>query len=521
MEDDMRSRLEELEKKRARLTQGGGLPAIEKQHAQGKLTARERIGKLLDTGSFVEFDLWALSRKTGFDIDQREFPGDGVITGYGEIDRRPVCIYAQDFTVLAGTLGSTHAKKIIRLLKRALKMQVPVIGMIDSGGVRVQDYVTADPNDSYATMFYYHTNSSGVIPQIALMMGPCAAGASYSPMLHDMLFMVKDTSYMYIASPTLLKSATSEDITDQELGGAKIHATVSGCCDLLTDNDEDCLRKTRKLLGFLPQNCTEKPPYQDTGDDVNRREEDLLDIVPTNPAKPFDMHKVISRVVDNGDFFEIKAEYAKNIIVGFARLGGNAVGIVANNPLYLAGALDINSSDKEARFIRFCDAFSIPLIFMVDTPAYLPGKEQEHQGIIRHGAKVLYAIAESTVPKITVYIRKSYGGASAAMCYEPMGCDLALAWPTAEVALMGGSGAVNILYGKEIAAAENPEELKKKRLEEYRSQWGKQPYHAAGLMRIEEIIDPRDTRPMLIKALNMMGRKTELKYPKKHGNIPL
>ncbi len=521
MEDDMRSRLEELEKRRARLMQSGGLPAIEKQHNQGKLTARERIDKLLDPGSFVEFDLWAIPRKTGFDIDRRELPGDGVITGYGKIDGRPVCIYAQDFTVLAGTLGSTHAKKIIKVLKRALKMQVPLIGMIDSGGVRVQDYVGADPNDSYATMFYYHTNSSGVIPQIALMMGPCAAGASYSPMLHDMIFMVKDTSSMYIASPTLLKSATSEDITSRELGGAEIHARVSGSCDILADNDEDCLRKARKLLSFLPQNCTEKPSHQDTGDDINRREKDLLDIVPANPAKPFDMHGVISRVVDNGDFFEIKAEYARNIIVGFARLDGNPVGIVANNPMHLAGALDINSSDKEARFIRFCDAFNVPLIFMVDTPAYLPGKEQEHQGIIRHGAKVLYAIAESTVPKITVYIRKSYGGASAAMCYGPMGCDLALAWPTAEVALMGGSGAADILYGKEIAAAENPEELRGKRLEEYRSKWGKQPYHAAGLMRIEEIIDPRDTRPMLIKGLSMMGEKREFKYPKKHGNIPL
>jgi len=521
MEDNMRSRLEELEKRRSHLKQGGGSTAIEKQHAAGKLTARERIDKLLDPDSFVEFDLWALPRKTGFDVDQRELAGDGVITGYGKIDGRVVCLYAQDFTVLAGTLGSAHAKKIIRVLKRALKMQVPIIGLIDSGGVRVQDYVTADPNDSYASMFYYHTNSSGVIPQIALMMGPCVAGASYSPMLHDMILMVKGTSHMYIASPALLKSVTSEEITSQELGGAEVHAKISGSCDVLTDNDEDCLLRTKKLLSFLPLNCTEKPPYRDTGDDINRREEDLLDIVPTNPAKPFDPHQIISRVMDNGDFFEIKAEYARNIIVGFARLGGNPVGIVANNSTHMAGALDINSSDKEARFIRFCDAFNIPLVFMIDTPAYLPGKDQEHQGIIRHGAKVLYAIAESTVPKISVYIRKSYGGASAAMCYEPMGCDLVLAWPTAEVALMGGAGAVSILYGKEIAAAENPEELRKRRMDEYSSKWGKQPYHAAGLMRIEEIIDPRDTRIMLIKGLSMMEAKKEIKYPKKHGNIPL
>jgi acetyl-CoA carboxylase carboxyltransferase component len=521
MEDSMRKKIELVVKNRAHLKEGGGPKAIERQHSLGKLTGRERIEKLVDPNSFVEFDLWAASKKTGYDIDDREMPGDGVVTGYGMIGRRPVCLYVQDFTVLAGTLGSVHAKKIIKVLQKALKMQIPVIGMIDSGGVRIQDHVTANPYDGYSSMFYLHTISSGVIPQIALMMGPCAAGASYSPILHDFVFMVKNTSYMYIASPALVKTVTSEEITDQELGGSEVHAKISGCCDVWAENDEDCLEKTKKFLSFLPLNNREKPPRTETQDDPNRRDEELLDIVPSNPRTPFDMHEIICHVVDQGDFFEIKREFARNMIVGLARLNGQVVGVIANNPAHIAGSLDINGADKEARFIRFCDAFNIPLIFFVDTPAYLPGKTQEHGGIIRHGAKVLYAISESTVPKITVYIRKAYGGATPAMCNEPMGSDLLLAWPTAEVALMGAEGAVAILHGKEIAQAKNPEEVKQKKLEEYLSQWGEQPFHSAKFMRVEEIIDPRDTRPMLIKGLSMMDRKVETRYSKKHGNIPL
>jgi acetyl-CoA carboxylase carboxyltransferase component len=437
------------------------------------------------------------------------------------VGNRPVCIYAQDFTVLAGTLGTTHAKKIIKILQRALKMEVPLIGIIDSGGVRVQDHVTANPHDGYSSMFYYHTISSGVIPQLALMMGPCAAGASYSPILHDLVFMVKNTSHMYIASPALVKTVTSEVITDQELGGAEVHAKISGCCDILTDNDEDCLEQAKRLLSFLPLNHKQKPPRWETGDDPNRRDEELLEIVPLNPRAPFDMHKIIRHVVDRGDFFEIKKDFAKNMIVGLARLNGNPVGVVANNPAHIAGSLDINGADKEARFIRFCDCFNIPLVFFVDTPAYLPGKAQEHGGIIRHGAKVLYAISESTVPKVTVYIRKAYGGANPAMCNDPMGSDLVLAWPTAEAALMGAEGAVAIIYGKAIATAENPAEMKAKKIQEYLSQFGEQPYHAAACMRLEEIIDPRETRPLLIKALAIMEHKEECRKPKKHGNIPL
>ncbi|MDI6755142.1 MAG: acyl-CoA carboxylase subunit beta [Thermodesulfobacteriota bacterium] len=521
MEETMRDKIKKLEEKRIHLQQGGGPKAIQRQHGLGKLTARERIAKLLDPESFIEFDLWAAARKTGYDIDDREMPADGVITGYGTVGGRPVCIYAQDFTILAGTLGTTHAKKIIKVLQRALKMEVPLIGIVDSGGVRVQDHVTANPHDAYSTMFYYHTISSGVIPQIALMMGPCAAGASYSPILHDLVLMVKKTSHMYIASPALVKTVTSEVITDQELGGAEVHAKISGCCDVLTDNDEDCLERAKKLLSFLPLNNKEKPPRLETGDDPNRRDEELLDIVPLNSKVPFDMHKIIQHVVDKGDFFEIKKEFAKNMIVGLARLNGQPVGIVANNPAHIAGSLDINGADKEARFIRFCDCFNIPLVFFVDTPAYLPGKAQEHGGIIRHGAKVLYAISEATVPKMTVYIRKAYGGANPAMCNEPMGSDLLLAWPTAEAALMGAEGAVAIIYGKEISTAQNPSEMRQKKMEEYLSQFGEQPYHAAAFMRLEEIIDPRDTRPLLIKALRMMDHKKENRKPKKHGNIPL
>jgi len=517
----MEDKIRELEEKRARLMLGGGVKAIERQHKLGKLTARERIAKLLDQDSFVESDLWAASRKTGYDIDGRDMPGDGVITGFGTINGRPVCIYAQDFTVMAGTLGTTHAKKIIKVLKKALKMRVPVIGIIDSGGVRVQDYVTANPNDAYAAMFYWHTLSSGVIPQIALMMGPCAAGASYSPILHDFVFMVKNTSHMYIASPALLKTVTSEEISDQDLGGAKIHATISGCCDVLAENDEDCLAKAREMMTFLPLNNDEKPPVVVTEDSPNRKDEELLGIVPSNTLASFDMHKVIFHIVDDGKFFEIKRDFAKNMIVGFAHLGGNLVGIVANNSKNKAGSLDIDGADKEARFIRFCDAFNIPLIFLVDTPAYLPGKDQEHRGIIRHGAKVLYAVSESTVPKITVYIRKSYGGATPAMCNEPEGSDYLLAWPTAEMALMGAEGAVAIIYGKEIAQSKDPGETRKKRLNDYMSNFGKMPYHAAEYMRVEEIIDPRETRPVIIKALNMFHNKVEDRPRKKHGNIPL
>lgn len=519
--NNMAKRTEELEQRREHLRLGGGSKEIEVQHKKGKLTARERIELLLDAGSFIELDLWASPRPTGFDIDGKEMPGDGVVIGYGTVGGRPVCLYVQDFTVLGGTLGSVHAKKIIKIAKRALEFKIPLIGIVDSGGVRVQDYVTANVHDSYSSMFYLHTLSSGVIPQIALMMGPCAAGATYSPILKDFVFMVQGTSYMYIASPALVKAVTFEEVTDEELGGAKIHSEVSGCCDLVTENDEICLSKARELLGFLPLNNQDKPPITDTGDDPNRGDRDLLEIVPTKPQVPFDMLQIITRVIDRGTFFELKPDFAKNMITGFGRLHGQPVGIVGNNSMFLGGALDINGADKEARFIRFCDAFNIPLVFFVDTPGYLPGKRQEHGGIIRHGAKVLYAISESTVPKITVYVRKSYGGATPAMCNEPMGSNLLLAWPTAELALMGAEGAVSIIYRKEIAKSKEPEAVRKQRIEEYKKMFDQQPYHAASMQRVEEIIDPRETRPLLIRALQMMSKKEVERPWKKHGNIPL
>ena len=518
----MQDRLADLAKRRATLENNpNNQKAIDKQHARGKLTARERVELFLDPGTFVEIDAWAKPRMTGFDIDKKDIPGDAVIVGFGEVYGRGVYVYAQDFTIQGGSVGSVTAKKIQKIMRRALEERVPCIGLVDSGGVRVQDAVTRDMNESYHRMFYYHTLSSGVIPQITLMMGPCAAGAGYSPALTDFVFMVDNTSYMYVASPTLLKTVQFIDTNDQELGGAQVHATVSGCCDLVAKDDAECLEMTRQLLSFLPSSCEEDVPIYECTDPIDRRDEALLDIVPENPRSAYDMHAVIEHIVDDGYFFELKRDYAPNMVTGFARMDGRTVGIVANNPKVLGGAIDINASDKEARFIRFCDAFNIPLLFLVDNPAYLPGIEQERGGILRHGAKVLFALSEATVPKITVYIRKAYGGGNPAMCSEPMGSDLMLAWPTVEMALMNPEGAVNIIYRNELKAAADPAALKAKRLEEYNSTFGEFPYHAAAMRWVEEIIDPRDTRPLIIRGLKQISRK-KLEHPKKkHGNIPL
>ena len=517
----MRQKLAELKAERERLYNLASPKAVERQHSRGKMTARERIDFFYDQGTFTELGLFAKPRITGFDIDQQDLTGDGVITGSGMVEGRPVFAYAQDFTVAGGSQGTVHGKKSLRVMKQALKARVPCVHMIDSGGVRIQDAVTRDFNDSYQLYFYLHTVSSGVIPQIGLLMGPCAAGAAYSPILTDFLIMVKKTSHMYIASPTLIKSVQFVDVTEEEIGGAKMHAEVSGCCDLLAENDEDCLRKCRELLSYLPAHNREEPPIVATGDDPNRRDEELLDIVPVDSKKWYDMHQVIQRVFDKGHFFEIKPDFAPNMITGFARLNGRSVGIVANNPKHKAGSIDINAADKEARFIRFCDCFNIPLVFLVDTPAYLPGVDQERGGIIRHGAKVLHAISEATVPKFTVYIRKAYGGGNPAMCGEPLGSDLLLAWPSTEMGLMNPDGAVNIIYRNEIATAKNPEEVRSRRLAEYKATFGRFPYHAAQMRWVEEIIDPRDTRPLLIRALQTYHEKTEERPWKKHGNIPL
>jgi methylmalonyl-CoA decarboxylase subunit alpha len=517
----MREMLAELKKERERIINLASPKSVERQHSRGKMTARERLNSFYDPETFLELGLFAKPRITGFDIDQQDITGDGVITGSGMVGGRPVYAYAQDFTVAGGSQGSVHGKKALRVMKQALKARVPCVHMIDSGGVRVQDAVSRDLADSYQLFFYYHTISSGVIPQIGLLMGPCAAGAAYSPVLTDFLIMVKGTSHMYIASPTLIKSVQFVDVTEEEIGGPKMHAEVSGCCDVLAENDEDCLQKCKDLLSYLPAHNQEDPPIVSQGDDPNRRDEELLDIVPVDSKKWFDMHRVIERIVDKGRYFAIKPDYAKNMITLFARLDGRTVGIVANNPKHKAGAIDINAADKEARFIRFCDCFNIPLIFLVDNPAYLPGTEQERGGIIRHGAKVLHAISEATVPKFTVYIRKAYGGGNPAMCSEPLGADLLLGWPTMEMGLMNPDGAVGIIYRNEIAAAKNPEEVRARRLAEYKSTFGRFPYHAAQMRWVEEIIDPRDTRRILIQALKTFQAKKDERPWKKHGNIPL
>ena len=518
---EMEKLIEDVKRKRQTLMQGGGQKEIERQHSRGKLTARERIELLLDKRTFVEFDLWRKTRLTSYDIDKRELPGDGVVTGSGTIEGRPVYIYSQDFTVLGGTMASVHAKKIVKIMEDSLKMRVPCIGLVDSGGVRIQDFVTADLYDTYARLFYLHTIMSGVVPQISLMLGPCAAGAAYSPMLTDFLFMVKDTSYMYIASPELIRSVGGGNVTAEEIGSAKMHAEVSGCSDLSAEDDKGCIEKARELLSFLPLNNKTKPPYKETKDDPNRRNDELLDLVPANTRKPYDVRRVIEVIADDHYFFEIKKDYAKNMVTGFIRLGGQSVGVVANNPYFLGGAIDINAADKDARFVRICDSFNIPLLFLVDNPAYLPGAKQERGGIIRHGAKILHAVSEATVPKITVCLRKGYGGGLTAMCPRAMGADLVLAWPTIELGLMGVEGAVRIIYRNEIKAANNPEEVLKKRVTEHGESIGKFPFQGGATGWVDDIIDPRDTRSILVGCFKrLIGKSVERPW-KKHGNIPL
>ncbi len=519
--NNMADRLRKVQERRKELLQGGGRSAIDRQHASGKLTVRERLERLLDPQSFIEFDLWATPRKTGFDIDQKQIPGDAVVTGQGEINGRPLYIYANDFTVIGGSYASVTVQKMASVVQKAIKARLPIIGINDSAGSRIQDALRGGHWCAYFPLFYLHSVASGVIPQISLMMGPCAAGAAYAPALTDFMIFVKNTSYMYVSSPTVVKAATFVDVTDEELGGARIHAKTSGTCDLLADDEDDCLRKTKELFSYLPMNCETKPPTIDTGDNPNRSEQHLLNIVPSDPKQCFDMHDVISHIVDKRFFLELKPDYAKNIVTGLARLNGQVVGIIANNSMYLAGTMDINSSDKESRFIRFCDSFNIPLVFLVDTPGYLPAVEQERGGIVRHGAKVLYAISESTVPKITVYIRKAFGGAIAGMSMSPMGADLTLAWPTAEMGVIGVEGAVDILYRKEIAASDNPEQARMKRMEEYKNLLKDPVIDAASARWFEEIIDPRETRPILIKALRSLGMKKEERPARKHGNMPL
>ena len=511
--------IEELYRKRDKIKQMGGEERIKRQHDSGKLTARERIDVLLDPGSFVEINPFVEKRNIDFGLDKVDLPADGVVTGYGTIDGRPVAVFAQDFTVMGGSLGEMHGFKIAYLLDFAMKVGIPVIGLNDSGGARIQEGV--DALKGYGDIFYRNTLASGVIPQISVILGPCAGGAVYSPAIGDFIVMTKNRAcYMFITGPNVIKAVTGEDVTHQELGGWEAHVIKSGNAHLVADDDESALLLVRKLMSYLPLNNLEDPPTIATSDNPARTTHEIYDIIPEDPTKPYDVRDVIRAVVDEGEFFEIHEHYAQNAVVGFARMDGKTVGIVGNNPRFFAGTLDINSSDKIARFVRFCDAFNIPVITFVDVPGYLPGVQQEYGGIIRHGAKVLYAYSEATVPLITIILRKAYGGAYLAMGSKHLGADVVYAYPTAEIAVMGPEGAAEIVFRKEIAKAEDPEKLREEKIEEYREKFAN-PYRAASRGYIDDVIDPKFTRVKIISALRVLETKREKLPPKKHGNIPL
>lgn len=493
---------------------GGGKERIEKQHAEGKKSARERINDLLDAGSFVELDKLVTHRCTDFSMETQKIPGDGVVSGYGKIEGRLMYVFAQDFTVFGGTLSRANADKIVKILQLAMKMGAPVIGLNDSGGARIQEGVQSLAG--YADIFHLNVAASGVIPQISAILGPCAGGAVYSPALTDFIMMTKKNSYMFVTGPEVIKTVTHEDVTKEELGGALTHNSTSGVAHFTADDDEQAMMMLRELIGFLPSNNLEEPPFKPTHDPVSRVEEKLETIIPSDPNKPYDMKEIISLVVDDANFLEVQPLYAKNIIIGFARIGGQSIGIVANQPQHLAGVLDINSSVKAARFVRFCDAFNIPLVTFVDVPGFLPGTTQEFGGIIKHGAKLLYAFSEATVPKITIITRKAYGGAYDVMASKHIGADINYAYPSAEIAVMGSEGAVNIIYRNKF----NTQKDRSDAIDYYKSTFSN-PYKAAELGYIDEIILPKNTRSKLFDALEMTHSKKESKPPKKHGNIPL
>jgi len=496
---------------------GGGQARIDKQHQKGKLTARERVHLFLDDGSFEEIGILVTHRTKDFGMESQKFYGDGVITGYGTVDGRLVYVFAQDFTVFGGSLSETHAEKICKIMDMAMKTGAPVIGLNDSGGARIQEGVRS--LGGYADIFYKNVQASGVVPQISAIMGPCAGGAVYSPAMTDFTIMVENTSYMFVTGPNVVKTVTNEEVTSEELGGASTHSTKSGVTHLTASNDLDCLIQVRRLLSYLPQNCEELPailPYQ-LGDELKSK---LDDIVPDNANKPYDMHEVINEIADDESFFEIHKNYADNIIVGFARLGGRSIGIVANQPMSLAGCLDVDSSKKAARFTRFCDCFNIPLLVLVDVPGFLPGTDQEWNAIITNGAKLLYALSEATVPRISVITRKAYGGAYDVMNSKHIGADMNYAWPSAEIAVMGAKGASEIIFRREIAAADDPAAKLKEKEDEYAELFAN-PYSAAERGFIDEVILPHDTRRKLIKAFSMLENKAVKLPKKKHGNIPL
>jgi propionyl-CoA carboxylase beta chain len=497
---------------------GGGLARIEAQHKRGKLTARERIELLLDKGSFRELDMFVTHRTTGFGMEEKRFLADSVVTGWGTIDGRLAYVFSQDFTVFGGSLGEVHAEKVCKVMDLAMQNGAPVIGLNDSGGARIQEGVVS--LGGYADLFLRNVLASGVIPQLSVIMGPCAGGAVYSPAMTDFIFMVKNTSHMFITGPEVIKAVTREEVTFEELGGAMTHNTKSGVSHVAAESEADCLFLVRELFSYLPSNNLEDPPYVESVDDPLRMEARLDEIVPDDPSKPYDAKEVIRLVVDGGEFFEIHEHYAPNIVIGFARLGGYTIGIVANQPAVLAGVLDNDASRKGARFVRFCDAFNIPLLTFEDVPGFMPGVAQEHGGIILHGAKLLYAFCEATVPKLTVVTRKSYGGAYCVMSSKHIRGDFNVAWPSAEIAVMGPEGAVNIIFRKELAQADDPDTQRAERVARYREQFAN-PYVAASRGFIDDVIEPRETRPRLINAMQMLHGKRDENPPKKHGNIPL
>jgi methylmalonyl-CoA decarboxylase subunit alpha len=504
-------------REKARL--GGGEKRIENQHKKGKYTARERIAMLLDEASFEEIDMFIKHRCTNFGMDKKEaILGDGVVTGCGTIEGRLVYVYAQDFTVEGGSLSETMALKICKVMDLSLKMGAPIIGINDSGGARIQEGVTALAG--YAEIFQRNILTSGVVPQISAIFGPCAGGAVYSPALTDFIIMTKGTSYMFLTGPKVVKQVLGEDVTQEELGGASIHSTKSGVAHFAVDSEEEGILCIRKLISFLPQNNLEEAPLVSCSDPIDRLEDSLNDIIPDSPNKPYDMYEVLGAVIDNGEFLEVHKDFAPNIIVGFARFNGVSVGIVANQPKVLAGVLDSNSSRKAARFVRFCDAFNIPIVTFVDVPGFLPGTQQEYNGVILHGAKLLYAYGEATVPKITVTLRKSYGGAYCVMSSKHLRGDVNYAWPTAEIAVMGPEGAIEVLYGKEIAASDNPEQLQKEKVDEYKELFAN-PYNAARYGYIDDVIEPRNTRFRIIRSLQQLATKKLTNPLKKHDNLPL
>ena len=513
--DEKLARLKDLQRESEL---GGGEDRLKAQHAKGKLSARERLDLLLDESTFVELDRFVTHRSTEFGLDKKKVLGDGVVTGYGKVHGRLVYVFSQDFTVFGGSLSEAHAEKIVKLQEMALKNGAPLIGLNDSGGARIQEGVVS--LGGYADIFLRNTLASGVIPQISVVLGPCAGGAVYSPAITDFIFMVRGTSYMFVTGPEVVKTVTHEDVDMERLGGADIHASKSGVAHFAHDSEPEALAAVRELMRFLPQNNTDQPPQLPTDDPPDRRDEKLLEIIPDNPNHPYDMQEVIKCITDDGEFMEVHAGFAGNILTGFARMGGSPIGIIANQPSVLAGVLDIDSSDKGARFIRFCDAFNVPLVILEDVPGFLPGVGQEHGGIIRHGAKLLYAFSEATVPKVTVITRKAYGGAYDVMNSKHIRGDINLGWPTAEIAVMGPKGAVEILFRREIAAADDPEAATEERMAEYREKFA-HPYIAAGRGYLDDIIDPRDTRPRLISALEMLKNKRDENPLKKHGNIPL